>query len=221
MGKTDYLPSNPLTLLYKLQNINAQVSINHDLWGISLEEATSLLEPVSRFKIALDISENPETRTPSTIRHREEMREAALNVFRPFIQGRLYHNPKVTESDILLLGLPVHDHKPTPEPDPEEEPEIEVLPVLPGVLEAKFGGRGEKGHAKPKGMHGVEMRWVIAETQPVNWSELLNSEFATHSPLRLSFEGVDRGKWIYFAARWENTRGVKGPWTEIAGTLIP
>jgi hypothetical protein len=45
-------------------------------------------------------------------------------------------------------------------------------------------------------------------------------EFVTHSPRRLSFEGHDRGKWIYIAARWENTRGVKGPRTEIINAVV-
>jgi hypothetical protein len=31
----------------------------------------------------------------------------------------------------------------------------------------------------------------------------------------------DRGKKLYFALRWENTRGEKGPWSEIHSTIIP
>jgi hypothetical protein len=30
-----------------------------------------------------------------------------------------------------------------------------------------------------------------------------------------------RGKTVYFALRWENTRGEKGPWSEIMSAIIP
>ncbi|MDR1865688.1 MAG: hypothetical protein LBR08_08985 [Bacteroidales bacterium] len=36
-----------------------------------------------------------------------------------------------------------------------------------------------------------------------------------------SFSGHDCGKRIHFAARWENTRGVKGHWCEIESAIIP
>jgi hypothetical protein len=221
MSRTDYLPSNPFELLNKVQNIQAQVSINRERWEIPDTSSERLNEPVSNFKEAVALSENPETRTTASVRRREEMRAVLEGVFRPFIQGQLYHNPKVTDSDLVEMGLPAHDHTPTPSPDPDVEPSLEITPGSPGVLEAKFGGKDEKGHAKPKGVHGIELRWAIAETPPINWSELTKSEFATRSPLRLTFEGSDRGKWIYFAARWENNRGVKGPWTEIISAVIP
>jgi hypothetical protein len=70
-------------------------------------------------------------------------------------------------------------------------------------------------------MHGAEARWVLSQTPPVDWSELQNSDFATRSPFRLTFEGHDRGKWLYFAVRWETNRGKKGPWTDIASCIVP
>jgi hypothetical protein len=37
----------------------------------------------------------------------------------------------------------------------------------------------------------------------------------------LEFEGHDRGKTLWYAARWENTRGLKGPWSPIESVIIP
>jgi hypothetical protein len=121
------------------------------------------------------------------------------------------------------MGLPVYDQNPTPSPDPDETPAVEVEAVAPGVLQVKFGGKNERGHAKPKGCHGIEVCYIVSDKDhvPVDWSELLHSSFATHSPMKFSFEGHDRGRWFYFAARWENTRGVKCPWTEIFAIIIP
>jgi hypothetical protein len=45
--------------------------------------------------------------------------------------------------------------------------------------------------------------------------------FDTHSPLEYTAPLIYAGRRIFFAARWENTRGEKGPWTEIQSAIIP
>lgn len=37
----------------------------------------------------------------------------------------------------------------------------------------------------------------------------------------LTFDENQRGKTVYFALRWENTRGEKGPWSQIVSSIIP
>jgi hypothetical protein len=39
--------------------------------------------------------------------------------------------------------------------------------------------------------------------------------------MTLAFEGHDRGKTLYYALRWENTRGEKGPFSPIAAVIVP
>ncbi|MDR2362469.1 MAG: hypothetical protein LBD91_07040 [Prevotellaceae bacterium] len=56
---------------------------------------------------------------------------------------------------------------------------------------------------------------------PTDWEELINSSFATRSPMRMTFSGHDRGTRLFLAARWENNRGEKGPWTEIFSAIVP
>jgi hypothetical protein len=221
MRTKDYLSSNVLTFQNEVHNLRAQLAINYGRWEIPGSAITRLDPLIAAFDAAVAVSENPQTRTTIAVRKRNEARAALERVLRPFIQGYLEHNLLVTDDDLLLMGLPIHDRKPTPVEPPKEEPELDVQPASAGVLEIRFGGKNERGHAKPSGVHGMELRWVMAETPPVDWAELTHSEFATRSPIQLSFEGHDRGKWIHLAGRWENSRGVKGPWTEIRGAIVP
>jgi hypothetical protein len=55
----------------------------------------------------------------------------------------------------------------------------------------------------------------------VHINDLTNSSFDTHTPLTLEFADEDRGKVLYFALRWENTRGEKGPFGAIMNAIIP
>jgi hypothetical protein len=55
----------------------------------------------------------------------------------------------------------------------------------------------------------AEIAWIISDVPPTKWEELIHSNFDTRSPFILSFENDQRGKTVYFALRWENTRGEK------------
>ncbi|MDR0609502.1 MAG: hypothetical protein LBG58_15030, partial [Planctomycetaceae bacterium] len=63
--------------------------------------------------------------------------------------------------------------------------------------------------------------WAILDTPPTKISDLTHSSFDTRSPLTLEFDEDQRGKCVYFCLRWENTRGIKGPWSEIISAIIP
>jgi hypothetical protein len=72
------------------------------------------------------------------------------------------------------------------------------------------------------------LNWITATLTPAKaqwvaaWQAYLSySEFNTKPPFTLSFHGEQRGKTVYFALRWENTTGEKGPWSEIENAIIP
>ncbi|MDR1279698.1 MAG: hypothetical protein LBK99_02600 [Opitutaceae bacterium] len=66
-----------------------------------------------------------------------------------------------------------------------------------------------------------KMRWVISLTQPTSLDQITHSEFSTRSAIVLDFDENQRGQRIWLIARWENTRGQKGPWTDILSAIIP
>ncbi|MDR2809005.1 MAG: hypothetical protein LBB84_00395 [Tannerellaceae bacterium] len=165
---------------------------------------------------------NPETRTPIAI---AAMREAE-KVFLPYYR-ELYKlvkaNPLVTDTDLEAMGFPSREaDTPTPSPVAVDAPEFGVVPLVDHRLHIDYypaGSKRKKG--KPKGQHGAELRWAFSDTPIMNTNDLLNSVFDTDSPVVLDFSGDDQGRFVYFAMRWENTRGEKGPWSHIERALVP
>ena len=165
---------------------------------------------------------NPETRTPIAI----AAMKAAEDVFIPYYR-ELYRlvkaNPLVTNVDLEAMGFPPRSADvPTPSPVATEAPEFGITPLGDHRLHIDYypaGSTRKKG--KPKGQHGVEIRWVFSETPVEDTEELLNSVFDTASPALLAFHGRDGGRTVYLAMRWENTRGEKGPWSHIERALVP
>jgi hypothetical protein len=165
---------------------------------------------------------NKADRTPAKIATLYTAENGFKPVYRKLYTGYLKNNPLVTDTDLVEMGLPKRSSgRKTQSTPPATVVECTVDTSIPGVIIIHFRDKNEIGTAKPKGIHGVEFRWIILDTPPADWSQLLNSVFDTRSPIRLSFSGEQRGKTIYFALRWENNVGEKGPWSEIFNAIIP
>jgi hypothetical protein len=186
---------------------------------------TGTLQPAyTAFKTAFESWKNPAERTQikaATLRGAEE---AFVPLYRHLYTGMLKNNPLVTDADLAAMGLPERGsgghHPPSV---PVTSPASTVKTPGPGIVEIHFRDNSvdNPSRAKPAGVHGAEIGWAVLDTPPVNWSQLVRSSFDTASPFRLIFEGEERGRRLYFALRWENTRGQKGPWSEILETVIP
>jgi hypothetical protein len=172
------------------------------------------------FAEKLAIAEEPSTQTKVTVEEKNAARSQLEATLRQAIAEYLTHNHLLTDADRDALGLPIHKKKHDPVQPATTFPWIKVSTALIRHLSFDYGG-SETSKAKPAGQHGIELAWVIADTKPADISELIHSQFDTRSPLVMEFKEEDRGKMFWFAVRWENTTGQKGPWSEIQSAIIP
>ncbi|MDR0606761.1 MAG: hypothetical protein LBG80_21020, partial [Bacteroidales bacterium] len=75
--------------------------------------------------------------------------------------------------------------------------------------------------AKPYGCNGAVIAYAILDNPPRNQEELTHTVLATKTPYTMEFKEQERGKTVYIALRWQNTKGQLGPWSEIISTIIP
>jgi hypothetical protein len=148
--------------------------------------------------------------------------EKAFKVaYRQLYTGFLKNNPLVANADLLAMGLPERNKGRTHAPVAAEAPGCSVDTSTIGRLKFHFYSKGDHRRAKPAGQHGVELVWDICDAEPTRWDELRHSTFHTRSPILLTFEHDQRGQAVFFALRWENTRGQKGPYCDIKRATIP
>jgi hypothetical protein len=120
------------------------------------------------------------------------------------------------------MGIALPNPSRTPAPVATTFPDSDVDSGTLRRLIINFYDAGKKkSKAKPAGQHGAEICWAISDVPVIDISELNHSVFDTHTPLTLEFQGHERGQTVYFALRWENTRGEKGPWSAIQSAIIP
>jgi hypothetical protein len=223
--KVDWLPRNHEALKDKSTQTITYLDGKFGDFGINGKSAEWINTIVKPAKQRLDNAflawQNPATRTPAMTAVLQEAEAEFIPLYRE-LYIFLKANPLVKNDDLLLMDLPERSTaKPTPAPDPATVPEAEVALPSPGVVIIHYRDSGANKRAKPEGVHGVEIAWAVLDTPPARWAELTNSVFDTKTPYTLTFENDQRGLKLYYALRWENTRGVKGNWSEIYEAVIP
>jgi hypothetical protein len=149
---------------------------------------------------------------------------AFIPLYRKLYNGFLRDNPLVTDVDLQGMGLPQRPSggrhlSPVATTHPDADVDTSELRRV-GIHFYESDGTHKK--AKPAGQHGAEARWGLFDhPQEVHLGMLTQSTFDTHTPLTLEFADEDRGKTLYFALRWENTRGEKGPFGPIMNAIVP
>jgi hypothetical protein len=171
------------------------------------------------FENWLNIAERTKTKTAALNSAEKDFTGAYTDLY----MGYLKRNPLVTDADLVEMGLPKHSvGGRTPATLPTTMVEVMRLDTsFPATVIIYYRDQFEKGIAKPKYVRGAEIAYAVLTAPPADWSLLTNSAFFTKTPAKLVFTGDKRGKVVYFALRWENSVGEKGPWSVIYNAYIP
>jgi hypothetical protein len=157
--------------------------------------------------------------TPVDTEAKNNAKAAAKAAIRPFVNQYLRFSP-VTREDRTAMGIRSRN-PPKPVPRPADIPEVEAQTPHPRVLRFRFRRANMKRWGKPKNVHGMELVWLISDTPPKLVEDLVHSSFATRSPLELTFEENQRGRRLYYAARWETGTAKQGDFGEIYSAIVP
>jgi hypothetical protein len=180
---------------------------------------------LNRFRVAFGNWRNPAERTQIKMTILQEAEKDFVKAYRKFYTGYMKGTPLVTDDDLVSAGFPRrHSGSRHSVKKPSSLIEMRAEASAPATVTIHYQDAGSQALAKPDGVRGGEFVYIIraaGDPPPVDWSELTNSFFDTRTPLTLTFTGKQRGMILYFASRWENTRGEKGPWNNIRSIIIP
>lgn len=215
-----YIPRSDEAFNTWQKNLISYLETHGTAMKIPQDAVTGLKSFQQTFESALEKCKDP-NHGKLDVAAKNDAKEAYIQAIRDFVKGYLY-NPAVSDGDRRSMEVPSeHHHSPSPVPDPVTYPEAEVETSLIRWLIIHYRDMGSKNKAKPHGIHGAELRWDMADTPLTDPQAMPHSEFDTASTFKLEFKDQDRGKTVYFALRWENTRGHKGPWSGVYSAIVP
>jgi hypothetical protein len=215
-----YMPSNSDAFDILQNNVYNSVVLNSDRWGISQEAIIELDPPRDRWILAISTFNNLATRTPAATQEKNDAQKGYTSDLRMFIQGHLMHNKSVTDADRRDMGLPVYDKTKTHAPVPDTRPTLSVDFSQVGRHKIRVRNEDSNSSARPKGAVGFELWSFVGDSEP-QFDKMKLTGVIMRSSHVLDYASSDRGKRVWYVARWVNSRGDKGPRSEIIFAIIP
>jgi hypothetical protein len=222
MHRSDYIPrsdGNFLTwIIHFLKNLGGRLT----QFNFPKDVYDRLEEEKNTFAQMLELVSGSVTRTSVVVKDKNAARKRLEKDTRNVVGEYLNRNHLLSDGDREMLGLPIRKTTRTPAPMAETYPDFDIdTRLLSHLIIHFFEKDGDHKRSKPAGQHGAEINWIISDVPMVDANEFTHSSFDTRTPFTLEFSGHDRGKTVYLALRWENTRGQKGPWSPIQKAIIP
>jgi hypothetical protein len=227
------MPKGHVDFYYKLVNVTSYIFVAANRERIGFKTGSPqddwfknvFSARMTTYQSAYNDWINENNRSPEIIDKLRQEEKEMRELFRQLYTGFLKDSPLVTDHDLSNMRLPARPGERHPAPVADDTPATRPVLTVPRVVKIRFGTPGEGSmtvkRGKPPGQHGAEFRWVLSPVPVQGVQDLLNSSFDTNSPLVLEFTEEDRGKALYYAARWENTRGEKGPFSDIEVVHVP
>lgn len=133
----------------------------------------------------------------------------------------LQTNPNITDADRAELGVPIPDTTRTRSAVPTTRPivNIDTSQSLRHELDF-FDEQTPNSRAKPEDVMGAEISIQIGGPEPLDPDQMRILAIDTATPYIATFTGEDAGKTAYYRLRWLNTRGERGPWSQLYSATI-
>ena len=216
----DYMPKAISLFILWGNNFVNYMFANGYKWGISLEELAELKAQWEATLALIEQAKNPALNSHLAVVRKDAAVKAFKEKARGYVRHEL-HNRAVTNADRIALGMKIRDLSRTPIGRPTTMPHIIIDVTNPRQICFRFRDKDSHSEAKPRGVIGAVAAWSISNTRPPDQDALPHSFLATRSPYTIPFSEEDRGKTIYLALCWQNARGQRGPWSDIASAVIP
>ena len=219
-----YIPARDADFDAWVTNFSARATATPTDYGLTAPIAVTIAAVVATWTAAYPLSQNPATRTPSTIAAKDAARANAEFVIRPYAV-RVSLDDAVTNAAKTDIGVTVRSTVPTPIPAPVDPPEIALVSMIP--LQATLSSKvpGSTGKSKPFGSIGVEIAQAVGVAHTVDPAAAAIIKTVTKSPFRLTFSAPQQGQHLTIFARFVTRSGPageaqRGPWSSPLQTFV-
>jgi hypothetical protein len=227
MAGKDWLPAPRLEQLAMGKTWVSQVKVKGEsVWKMEAADIAALEEAVT--------TADNENAVPMSLRTpvaNERIRDSFDHLGKVMrgVKRRYFLVPPLTDSDMTSLGLKSKDQTPTTIEAPTKSAICDLTHPDRGVIEInKIRTSGDGGDTRSN--YGVRIYYgVLGESdardkfrlkeKPQSGSDLPHSVFTRKKSHRFDFS-EDMGKAVFFALRFENSKGEVGPWSDVYNTYV-
>ena len=201
--------------------VNTLLALKGLEWGILPLAITNLLVNQTTFKPLFDNCANKATVSKGNRSLRDNyISEIYYLQLEKVFTKYLLNNDAISVADKLALGIHPQAHNNAPIPNPTTAPIMLISNGQPLQMNVVIRNAATGKIGKPKGVGFCEIWYKIDDPAPVNLDEAVKKVNIKKSGEVLTFPLTDKGKKIYFFARWITKKGGAGPFTDLFSGII-
>ncbi len=216
----DYLPTQDAELVAWLTNFVTYANANLVPLGLVAGDMTPITSNQTTFNTTFNANIAAQNAAQSAKAAKDTARtnlETAVRTVVRKIQG----TSTVTNAQRQSLGISERGTPRTPVGVPTSRPilSIDTSQRLQHTI-AFMDETTPTSKAKPDGVMGCEIWAALVDPTGHNPPEFHYLALDTKTPYLAHFDGSDGGKTAQYMARWANTKGEQGPWSEVVSATI-
>lgn len=213
----DYIPSgDPEFDIFQRQFITfVQPNIDPGgSWGIPGSAFDPLLPLQTTWNAKWAVAQDKDSRTSADVEGKDNARAAYETALRAFVKEWITPNQNITNQQRKDMNVTVPDTERTRVPVPANAPGVTVkeLKHLQHILRI-IDPTQPNSKAKPDGVRSAQVWTFFGDNEPGDNSLYTFYGSANRFNFTVTFDAAERGKLVWYIARWENTRGEVGPWS--------
>lgn len=215
-----YLPQRDAELDTWALNFSTLITAAPATYGLSAPDGVAIATAYNTFHTAYLAATNPSTRTQAAVETKNLQKANLLNVVRGYA-ATIRANRAVTNANKMNLGLHVRDTTPTPVPPPATRPVLAIGRMTQGSMEVRATDEATPNRrARPNGAAGLLLYRAVGTTAVNDPSEATFLTFVGKPEALSTFAPADNGKVATYFARWTNSKGEVGPWSQSVSSSI-
>jgi hypothetical protein len=213
---TSFIPSREAEMDNWINNFKTLIAAGPATYGLTAPEAASITAAYNAWHAAYLAATNPTTRTKATVATKNEQKMNVLLVVRGFA-ATIQANKAVGDALKIGLGLRPHDAQPTPVPPPSTYPLLTLTGMGTGTQKVRVADQETPTkRARPAGTVGVLVFRAVGPAPVTDPEGARFLGFVTKAEFESTFSPSDNGKTATYFARWTNSKGELGPWSQPA-----
>jgi hypothetical protein len=222
MSNTDYIPTRDADFdVWQDQFMTGLTPARITAWKINPLDKTALDTLQGTWKNAWTIAKDKGTRSSAQTIAKDEARQAYEPALRTFVSQWIRSNTLITDDQRRDLGVTVRDSERTPVGIKANAPLIAFDPPVHTVQTLRFGNPDDPHtQAMPAGQKVFLERFVGDKGLDPVAINFGNAEVVTRFLHRIQYTEAEVGKTAYLRACYVNTRGEKGPFSQVLTEVI-
>lgn len=190
-------------------------------WDIPVGAFDPLLPLQTTWDTKWAVAQDKDSRTSADVEGKDNARAAYETALRAFVKEWITPNTNITDQERKDMNLTVPDTERSRVPVPANAPgvsvkEIKHLQHILRIIDPTQPGT----RAKPDGVRSAQVYIFFGESEPGDNKIYTFYGNANRFKFTVDFDAADRGKLVWYIARWENTRGEVGPWSNPTSATV-